>query len=249
MHKPTQRVIDILSLLASREDLNLSEISKELNIPIGTLHPILQSLEALDFVSQKSRGYKLGLGVLKLAGAVNSDALSIFKKHMQNISKLCSQVCQLGVLKGGYVLYLHKVESGSILAIKSLVGTLYPAYATALGKCLLCEMSSQDLAKIYPENLAQITPYTTQSLHALCSELEEIKARGWGIESAQMDVQIECLAVPIYSAKGIIAAISVSYPIFYASRDFRARIIDALLKCKAGLEDELRLCCPDITFP
>ncbi|EAH4700593.1 TPA: IclR family transcriptional regulator, partial [Campylobacter jejuni] len=40
MHQPTLRVLNILELLA-KEKLTLSAIAKKLNIPAGTLWPIL----------------------------------------------------------------------------------------------------------------------------------------------------------------------------------------------------------------
>ena len=46
-HKPTERVLSILELLASTpEDITISQISDKLSIPKGTLFPIIQTLKS-----------------------------------------------------------------------------------------------------------------------------------------------------------------------------------------------------------
>lgn len=152
LHQPTLRVIKILTLLSnSQEKLTLSLISKHLNIPASTLFPILQTLQKEHFIlcDEKDKSYKLAYKLLELTQGIKKEnsPLELIKKYMKNIRDLSQQTCQLGILKGGDVLYLEKFDASSQVQIKSFVGASYPAYATALGKALLEKKAKKNLQK------------------------------------------------------------------------------------------------------
>ncbi|EAJ0683523.1 IclR family transcriptional regulator, partial [Campylobacter coli] len=111
MHQPTLRVLNILELLA-KEKLTLSTIAKKLNIPAGTLWPILQTLQEKQYIrcDLKNKSYYLDFKILELGYNIKSEnsIFEMIKKHMKNIRNLTNQTCQMGILKDGNVLYLEK---------------------------------------------------------------------------------------------------------------------------------------------
>ncbi len=81
---------------------------------------------------------------------------------MKDIVFVCGEICQLGVLDGSDVLYIEKTEPKQAIKLESYVGKNLPAYATALGKCLLSGLNDDEIRKLYYANLYK-SPATWRS--------------------------------------------------------------------------------------
>ena len=81
---------------------------------------------------------------------------------------------------------------------------------------------SEDALKGYLERNT-LKPYTAKSIRseeALREELERVRKRGYSVDDEEHEEQVMCIACPIrdYENK-VVAAISVSWPIFRFDRD------------------------------
>ncbi|EAI4441775.1 TPA: IclR family transcriptional regulator [Campylobacter lari] len=249
-HQPTLRVLKILELLGNNNQKNtLSSIAKDLNIPPGTLSPILQTLQAKNYIKcDKNKFYTLDYKILEISRCISikNSALELIKKHMKNIRNLTGQTCQMGILKEGNVFYLEKLDSDNQIQIKSFVGASYPAYATSLGKALLEKKTYKELEKIYPNPFEKITSNTLNNLKELYEELSSIKENKIALESGEMNPEIECMAIGIEYDEKIIAAISISYHIFYSNANFKEKNQKILLEEKYKIEQDLKLYFPEL---
>ncbi|WP_291952846.1 IclR family transcriptional regulator [Campylobacter sp.] len=247
-HQPTLRVLKILELLACEKNLTLSQIAKNLDIPIGTLSPILKTLQETRYIFCKNKFYCLDNKILELSLSIKNEnsVIELIKKHMKIIRDLSGQTCQMGILKGGEVLYLEKFDTNNEIQLKSFVGTTYPAYATSLGKALLEKKSKKELQTIYSKKFTKITPNTLNDIDQLYTQLQIIKKEKIALESGEMNPQIECMAVGIEHKGKIIAAISISYLIFYSNEAFREKNKKILLEEKNKIEKTLLSNFPNI---
>ena len=69
LHNPTERVTNILKIIAKNSDkLNFSSISKLTNMPKSTLSPILKTLVELEFLvlDPISQTYSIGLATFQV---------------------------------------------------------------------------------------------------------------------------------------------------------------------------------------
>ena len=143
LHKPTYRVVKILELLeaAKKTGKSLSDISKILEIPKGTVSPVLKTLENLNYITFNPQTHRYTLGFrafeLGLDYGSDTDVIAMLQKNMQAIVRDINEICQLGVLSGPDVLYILKESPNNAVAIRSSIGAKLPAYATGLGKALL----------------------------------------------------------------------------------------------------------------
>ena len=129
-HNPTLRVLRILELIdANSGGLSLSEIANLLDLPKGTISPILKTLAATNYVVTDGSLYKIGPHTfeLGLSYASGQNALSIIRSEMRSIVSQVDEVCQMGVLVGQDVHYLLKEEGHAIISIISDVGHHLPA--------------------------------------------------------------------------------------------------------------------------
>lgn len=235
LHKPTERVIRILEHLSlTKGGFGLAELSENLNIPKGTLFPILRTLVNFKYLEFKkiSKTYNLGIKLFTTGVRCisNSHQYKMIDSYLQTITDVCNETSQFGILENGNVLYLAKVDSTQSIRIRSSIGTQLPAYATAIGKALLVDHSLEELKEIYSERLNPLTKKTIQSYEELELELSMIRETGFAYEIEESNEFIRCIAKPLRSNGKVVAAVSVAIPIFRYSIQLEGTIKDVLIK-------------------
>lgn len=241
-HRPTARVIAILEILANNKGgVSLTEISQKLGFPKGTISPIMQTLVKRKFIflNKDTKRYSIGLG-LYCAGASyanNMTALQFINREMQYIVKKTGEICQMGVLDRGDVLFVAKVDSEEPIRVVSHVGAKLPAYCTALGKALLSQKDIDEIRCLYPHGLKSVTLRTITKFEILEQELEETRSTKIAVEHGESNEQASCIAVPLSKNDGqIIAAISISIPFFRETCEKVNMVKKLLLESKNTIE-------------
>ncbi|MBO5883550.1 MAG: IclR family transcriptional regulator [Clostridia bacterium] len=236
MHQPTVRVIEILELvLKSNTGLRLSDISKRLAIPKGTLLPILNTLCGYKYLTRNDRDeYLGGIALLSLENTLSSNypILDFVRSEFEDMSEKFGETFYFGVLEDGYVLYLHKVDSTNPLRMLINTGRKLPAYATGIGKALLTDKTYEELSTMYPCDLPPLTKNTVKTTKDLSLQLEEARKCGFSYEIEESMEHIRCFSVPVRKSGTIIAAISVAIPTFRYNEADKDEIIE-MLKEKA----------------
>jgi len=242
-HKPTERVLNILELLAAHpKGMTLTQLSADLQIPKSTISPILQELTDRNFLylQPHSSLYSIGISTYCVGSTYEQERalLPFIKTCMKKISTEIHEICQVGVLDGPDVLYILKQDPEIPLTIKiiSYVGKRIPAYCTALGKALLCDSSLEELQALYPEPLIPQTPNTITDLNLLYEQLQEIRKSSIATEYEEVTPQLCCFAVPIRLNSNRRYAMSVSMPLFRTSKEKIQRTKELLLVAKGTIE-------------
>jgi len=217
--KSALRVLDIFELLAEHPDgLSLSAIAAELAIPKSSAHGLLSTLLTRGYLraGRHDRTYRLGvrlfeLGSVYMAGA---DLLAEGQEVVRETARACDETVHLAILDGHEVLYVAKEEGTNTVRMVSAVGRRFPAYGTGVGKMLLSALSAEALDRFYPPDraLAAITPRTIVEPAAFRQELAETRRRGYATDFEESTPGLCCVAAPVYSSEGIVAALSVSVP-------------------------------------
>ncbi|MCE5285050.1 MAG: IclR family transcriptional regulator [Pelosinus sp.] len=238
-HKPTERVLNILNLLSVNADgLTLTEISKAISVPKSTLYPILQTMTDMNYIQlgKDSFRYKLGISTFCIGSSYSQDEymLEFTKSIMKNVVAEIKEICQMGVLEGSNVLYVLKEEPevGLDIRIISRVGKRLPAYCTALGKALLSNYDIEEVKNLYPKGLIPYTENTITDFDILNNQLVTIREKHIAKEYEEVTKGLCCYAVPLESNGNVIAALSVSLPIFRATTEKLNLITELLLNAR-----------------
>lgn len=239
LHQPTLRVIKVLETLKnSDEGLNITQIAKECQISVGTLHPILKTLCELDYLNYDNKMYKLSFCLNPELEQRKSTKIIIY--YMDELAKKIKLNVQLGILNGKKVIYLHKSEGNEKIALKTKAGDVANANATALGKALLFDKSLNELKGIFKKQiLEQNTARTINNISDLYENIEYCKSLGYSYEYGEYDDDFSCFAVPIYKNGSIFAAISVTILKFHLNDDKKDLITSELLKYRKIIEEQL----------
>ena len=194
------RVLEAIA--ARRRPLSIAEIAAALDIPQPTAHRIVGSLEKLGFVGREpgrrrivegARFVRLGLDVLRAAAGSGS-------RHavLAALARKTGESCNLGVIAGGHVIYVDRVESQWPLGLRFEPGSKVPLHCTAIGKLLLAELPGSALeAHLGSGALARYTSSTITDARKLRTELKRTQQQGFSLDNEEFMSGVICMAVPV----------------------------------------------------
>jgi DNA-binding IclR family transcriptional regulator len=202
------RAVTILELLAVHGAAGVTQLARELGVHKSTASRLVAALERRRLVEQvEERGrYRLGVGILKLAGATSArlDLVQEARPVCRRLASETGETVNLAVLSGGAALYVDQVTGGSSLSSYNWVGQHIPIHATSNGKVLVSELADPELGRV----LGDLVPY-------LDTQLEEVRRHGYAVATDELDVGLTAVAAPVRDAHGdVVASVSVSGPSF-----------------------------------
>jgi DNA-binding IclR family transcriptional regulator len=225
----TQALRRALSILNSFSkdtvELSLTDISKSLSLPKGTVHRLLSCLKYCDFIGQDETNlkYRLGWRLFELGACV--DPLNLLKKkarpYLEELSEKSKEAVHIATLKEGDIFYVDKVMGNYKMTMITHIGLRLPAHVGGLGKSLLAFLSEEKLNKIIDsKELKKFTKNTLTDPNELKKALKKVKENGFAIDNEEVEIGLTCVGVPIRDLTGkVIAAISISGPTIRMSKD------------------------------
>lgn len=221
------RMLDILEALAfANEELSLSRLQAQLNLPSPTLHRMLRVLIERGYVAQdfESRHYGPGVRILEIAEATkrNSrfDLSRIVRPYLQRLTALCGETSNFVIPQNRKIVYVEQVPSPRSVRMFTEVGQRAPLYCTAAGKAILSKTADEQFdAYVTTTTLKQVTPRTITTVETLRTEIASIRDQGFALDDEEFETGVRCVAAPIIDSGGrCVAAISVSGPATRMSR-------------------------------
>jgi len=133
-----ERALAILeSLDSSRRGLNISELSRKLDIPKSSTHVIILTLERLGYVQKRKdslnyslglRAYGLGLGMMK-----NLSVSEVALPYMRVLVDEIRLPAHLAIPDGDQGVYIQKVDAPGLIKIDTYVGRRMDLHCTGVG--------------------------------------------------------------------------------------------------------------------
>jgi DNA-binding IclR family transcriptional regulator len=244
--KVLNKTFSILEVLLQQGSaMNMTEISKKLDLYPSTTHRILDTLKYRGYVEQDphTQKYQLGLKLLELGMAKlnQMDLVRESASYLQKLVKQFNETVYLGVLEGEEVMYLAKEESSQTLRMIRDVGKRGPLHSTALGKILLAYLSTEERKKILQgKELPHLTKKTITDKEELEKELEKVRKQDFALDNEENEKDVYCIAVPIRNYQGkVIAALSISSPIFRIDKNKQNDLEKALVETSKDISKRL----------
>jgi IclR family transcriptional regulator, KDG regulon repressor len=217
-----QRAFDVLELfLQGTRALSTPEIVARLNFPRTTVYEIVNTLLACGYLTtaegQPNR-VVLGFKLFELgsAYAANFDLISEGRRVAMNLVAECDETVQMAVRDRMEAVFVAKVDCSKLVRLVSTVGSRLPAHCTGVGKMLLSALSNEEIVDLYQSQrqLTKMTANSITSVAELLKELEMIRRRGLAYDDCESNIDVRCVAAPIYDGRGqMVAAMSFSVPI------------------------------------
>jgi len=238
------RALTILTLLAKRGELGVTEIAKGLGVHKSTAFRLVATLERHDIVSQtEDRGkYRLGVGVLRLAGAtrVRLDLVQESRPVTLELAARVGETVNVVVLSGQEALYLDQVAGPSALQMHMWAGQRVPLHATSNGKVLLAFATPGTPARLLHDPLARFTDRTVGTVAELEAELEVVRAQGYAVAVDELEQGLTAVSAPVFGIDGhVVASVSASGPSFRIPAGRLAEVADAVQAAADGISRRL----------
>ncbi|MFI8786441.1 IclR family transcriptional regulator [Streptomyces sp. NPDC055105] len=203
------RALRILTLVAHADKpVTLKQIAEDLEIPKSTAHGILRDLTQERFIDAcEPVGYTVGLKAFEVGAAHLRIAgvSGVISSELVDLSRTLDLTAHYAVLDGTEAVYLYKqdpVNAGIQLA--SSVGARLPSHLTAVGKCCLAWLRSEDV----PEHV-----HTTRAEDPgrLREELLRVREHGHATDDGQVASGVQCIAAPVFDPAGPRGAVGISF--------------------------------------
>ncbi len=240
-----QKAFDVLEHLARYGDAGVSQLSRELHIPLATVHRLLATLSVSGYVLKDpaSQNYRLSTKVLQLSGSVLSrlNVRTIALPHMRRLAVDFRETVNLGVLEGDRVVYADTIPTPEPLRFEVPLGGYFAAHCTGLGKAIAAHIPAAQLRRLLGDGrLPRFTPNTIVERSVLLRHLTEARARGYVLDDEEMHEGIRSVGAPVRDRHGrVVAAISMAAPTLRMPDTRVAAVATAIVKAAAEISAEL----------
>jgi IclR family pca regulon transcriptional regulator len=220
----------IKSFSRERPALTLSEIADLAGLTRAAARRFLITLRDLGYVGSDGRLFSLRPRILELGYSYLSSlpVWEVAKPHLEELADKVRETTSASVLDGTDIVFVARVETKRIMAMTLGVGSRLPAWATAMGRVLLADMSSAQLDEYFTKvRLEPLSARTVTDEAELRGIIEQARIQGWTLVDQEVEEGVRSLAVPIRTPDGrTVAALTVCSHAFRVSAE---RIMDEFL--------------------
>jgi IclR family transcriptional regulator, acetate operon repressor len=238
------RAVRVLEILAERGETGVSEIARELGVHASTASRLVGALLVHELVEQPARGgkYRLGVGVLRLAGATAGqlDLSTQAQPVCDGLAAELDATTNVAIASAGVAINVCQAQPSTAVATQNWVGQRTVLHATSSGKVLLAYMRDDERDDLLQGPLTRFTPHTLTSAAALLGELRTVEETGCARALEEYEEGLNAVAAPVRAHDGtVVAAISASGPAYRLPRERIDQACEAVVR--AGAEVSRRM--------
>ncbi len=214
------RALTLLEHIGSHfdEHLGLAELSELINVDRSSVFRLLTTLMKHGLIRQEDsrKTYQLGFGVYKLASALHEQLkiTDVVSRFLKELAAYSTENAHLAVRSARQAVFIDRERGGMAISTNTNIGDTEELYCTAVGKCLICQMSEQEIEELYRRTpLTAYTERTITGFDKLAEELALVRQQGFAVDREEYQPSVICIAAPIYGFEGKIqGSIGLSGP-------------------------------------
>ncbi len=214
-----EKALEVFNLLSKdqyREGISISELSKELELGKSTVHRVLETMVAKNYIdqSEETKKYQLSWKLFEVGNVIprQRNLYRVDNRILQDLCDASQETVNLGVRVKDSVVTIFKTSPKTSLIANLQIGAREPLHATAMGKALISEMTREEVIIILGEGVYEsFTSNTITTIDNLMTELKKIRHQGYSVDDEEVCAGLTCVAMPVWDFKNeIVAAVSVS---------------------------------------
>ncbi|MEK5495867.1 MULTISPECIES: IclR family transcriptional regulator domain-containing protein [Bacillus] len=237
--RTVQRALDILSCFSEeRQELTLTDISKEMNLAMSTTTRLLKALEMNHFVEKNQETMKYRLGQrLYLLGYIAGKSIKLrelAKPLMYTLRDETKETVNLYVLDQKSRVCIEQAEGLQSIRHLVKIGEKLPLYAGAGGKVLLAFQSEEFQQQVIANEADHMTMEEWQK------ECRRILETYTACSIDEREVGSAAVAAPIFNIHGEVqACLSISGPTQRFTEDVIPQLQQKVKKHAKKLSEQL----------
>lgn len=238
--KSLDRAMVLLTRLSGLDSATLTGLADEMGEAPSTVYRVLTTLQAHGIVEteEEDQTWHVGPGAFLIGSAFlrRTSLIDRARPALWQLMRDSGETANLGILRGGEVLFVSQVETLAPIRAFFPPGTRSPLHASGIGKVFLADMDGRALAPLLAQGLTQYTEKTLTDPEAMRAELRAITARGYAVDDEERNEGMRCIAAPVRNTHGeVVAGLSLSGP---TARVTPARV-DELARLAIAAADEV----------
>lgn len=213
MSQSVRRAAAIIDSIAAKPQ-TVAALAAEFELHRSTMFRELQTLEDVGYVRRRADGsYVLAFHLVSLAQTAleNLDLRRAASAHLRELHAITGNTLHVAALIDDTIVYVDKVEDQGGVRMYSRIGARVLPHCTGVGKAILADLDGNRRDAVLAG--VEWTSYTENTLTSraeLDAQLDVIGSRGWAVDDAEFEDFVNCVAVPIRSAMGVIGALSLT---------------------------------------
>ncbi len=198
---------------ATSGPMTLSDLARAADLPRATARRILFTLEAAGFVATDGKLFTLTPHVLTLATSYlrSSQVVSVLQPVLDRIAMAAREISSAAVLDGDEVVFIARGSPARVFSAGLDIGYRLPAFCTSVGRAMLGQFHSADLAaRLAAMRREAMTPHTVTDPALLLASIVSDREKGYSLVDREAEPAFRSISVPIRRYDGaIIAAINM----------------------------------------
>ena len=193
------KAFDILDCFQNdRQELGISDIAAMVDMPVSSVHRIIQSLEFVGMLTQNREKPEIRarlpaaepLREVRPVSAVPADRL----RYVDQLGKLTGETVNLSARAGDHITHIYHAESHFVLRPNFPLYAPFPAYSTSVGRVFLSYMSDASIEWIYENNKEEIGT----SVDEFLAMLHQARRDGCALDDEAFNAGLRCVAAPVF---------------------------------------------------
>jgi IclR family acetate operon transcriptional repressor len=238
----------ILELLSQRRlGLSLTEVGRELGLPIHTVSRIASSLMERGYVTRREddKRFVLTHKLFELARPqVREKSLVLCGlEALRWLRAVSGETTQLLAKLEHKVTVLEQCVTSQPIKVSGAIGLQVPMYSCAPGKAILAHLPAAELEQYLDTvRLKQFTPSTLTTREDLTKHLLAARKSGYAVDLAEGLEGIHCLAAAVLDEYHYpVAAITIMAPAFRLKKDRFAALGRACVEAAEKIRTQILL--------
>jgi DNA-binding IclR family transcriptional regulator len=239
--------VRILELLASREDLGVTEIARQTDMTKPRAYRHLRTLVAMGYAVQRegSERYARGPKLLALARAIGQSAedalIELARPVLQGLHESFDHSFNLSLVYGDSISIVESLPGKALVGISVKLGEPLPLHSTAAGKLLLAERHRANPSMSFGK-LTRYTPHTIADPADLKRNLAAVAKQGWADAPQEIVLGINAISVPVHDQRGdLVAMVSAMDSIQFIPAKPAKELVAALREAAAAISGRLAI--------
>jgi DNA-binding IclR family transcriptional regulator len=234
-----KRTVAILERVAELGEAGVTELADNLDVTKGTVHNHLATLEEHGLVIRNGEKFRLGLRLFEFGERTKSHH-KIYDVGVPEVDTLAEETGELGNLlveEQGRGIYLYRARGDDALSLDTGIGSRVYLHQTGLGKAILAHLPEERVDEIIDEHgLEPSTEQTRTSRDTLFEDLEQIRERGYALDTEERAEGVRCVAAPVITNDGVVrGAVSVAGPVSRLRGDYLETTVPDMVKRTANV--------------
>nr|MDT0662246.1 IclR family transcriptional regulator [Micromonospora sp. DSM 115978] len=196
----------------------VSQMATQIGVHRSNASRLAATLHTLGFLSRAAGAgqYRLGPRLIRLGrlAGKNNDLVQQALGPLRALVEQTGETGHVGVLDGTEAVTVAVVDGWHTVRMHSQLNKRSPAFISSIGKALLAGLDDVEVRNRFGgRRLTALTPHTITSVPALLRELEQVRQRGYAVDTEELELGLSCVAAPIRDGEGrVVAALGLSGP-------------------------------------